>query len=97
MTKKEKKKIKKMARKRHKEELKAMHKNRHHVIPSSRLGSDAEENIAYVDVLAHEKYHHLFSNKIPDEIIKYLVNYFWRGNWGFVFEAIAKHLEEEEV
>jgi len=71
-------------------------KNRHHIIPKSREnGTDDEDNIAIIDVLKHEKYHNLLDNRTPPEIIEYLVNYFWKGNWGFVFEAIAEYSIKE--
>jgi len=54
------------------------HKNRHHIIPSSRTNSTDESwNIAIVDTKLHDLYHQLFENKTPDEIVDFLVNYFW--------------------
>ena len=76
--------------------LKDEGKNKHHIICRSKGGKDDEENIAIVDVFKHEKYHNLFNNRNPEEIIDYLVNYFWKGNWGFVFEAIAKYSNKKE-
>lgn len=68
-------------------------KNKHHIIPTSRGGKDNENNFTYIDRDKHSKYHHLFENKTPDEIINYLVDYFWKGNLGFIFEAIANREE----
>jgi len=55
------------------------HKNRHHIIPSSIGGTDESWNIAIVDTKLHDLYHQLFDNKSPDEIVDFLVNYFWNG------------------
>ena len=55
------------------------HKNQHHIIPSSRSGTNDSSNIAIVDTKLHDLYHQLFDNKTPDEIVDFLVNYFWNG------------------
>jgi len=56
------------------------HRNQHHIIPFSRKNSSNENwNIAIVDTKLHDLYHRLFENKTPDEIIDFLVNYFWNG------------------
>ncbi len=52
---------------------------RHHIVPISRKGKNLENNIDYVPNLQHNLYHHLFSNRTPDEIIDYLVQDFWGG------------------
>ncbi len=61
-------------------------KSRHHIIPRSRNGSDKYENISNIDIKAHQNYHTLFGNMTPEEIIDYLVNYFWKGNYDFLKE-----------
>ena len=66
------------------------HLNRHHILPSSRGGKMNDENIAIIDLYIHRNYHTLFSNKTPDEIINYLIDYFWNGQDKWLFEAIAK-------
>lgn len=86
-------KLKKMRKKSLRLEMMLEGKNRHHIIPASREGTDSESNIVYVDVEKHAKYHHLFGNMTPDEIVSYLVSYFWKGNFGYVFEAIANSKE----
>ena len=58
--------------------------NRHHIVPSSRGGLTTNENIAIVNKIKHSKYHELFGNKTPQEIIEYLVEDFWNGRWEFV-------------
>ena len=46
-------------------------------------------NIARVDREAHERYHALFSNKTPEEIIDYLVKRFWNSQWYYVRTALS--------
>lgn len=90
-------KLKKIRKKSYAYQMKLEGKNRHHIIPSSREnGTDTEDNIVYINVDKHAKYHHLFGNRTPDEIVNYLVDYFWKGNLGFVFEAIANRKMEVE-
>ena len=60
------------------------HITRHHIVPRSRGGRDTSDNIAKVDNKKHELYHELFVNKTPNEIIDYLVSYFWKGQIGWV-------------
>ena len=55
------------------------HGSKHHIIPSSRHGSNDPSNIAIVDGKRHNLYHQLFANKTPDEIIIMLKTEFWRG------------------
>lgn len=59
-------------------------KSHHHIIPRSRGGTDRHDNISIVDVKAHQNYHNLFGNMTPEEIIDYLVNYFWEGNYNLL-------------
>jgi len=86
---KEERRIKKMQRNAERELLKSEGFNRHHIIPKSKGGSHESTNIAYVDVFKHQKYHELFGNKTPPEVIEYLVKVFFNNNWGYVFKAIA--------
>jgi len=62
----------------------------HHILPKARGGGDQEENIAKVARYKHEIYHVLFSNKTPVEIICFLVEYFWRGQWEYVEQALER-------
>lgn len=62
-------------------------KTRHHIIPSSRGGSSKLENISQIPSKDHQNYHTLFNNKTPPEIISYLVNNYWNGNWDHVERA----------
>jgi len=58
--------------------------SRHHIIPRSRGGSNDLENIAKIDGRDHQNYHALFENKMPFEIVEYLVNQYWKGDWSHV-------------
>ena len=63
------------------------HQSRHHIIPSSRGGDSGLENIAKVQSKGHQFYHALFSNQTPDEIVDYLVNTYWNGQWDYIKQA----------
>ena len=71
--------------------------NKHHVIPSSRNGG-AGDNIIIIKQGLHRKYHDLFENKTPYEILAYLQEYFWGGNDSFIKDFVrmrqSKHAEE---
>lgn len=54
--------------------------SKHHICPYSRCADNSEENTVYVSQELHDKYHALFGNRTPDEILDFLVNYFWKGN-----------------
>ena len=66
--------------------MKKKHKNRHHILPSSRGGTDEKYNTVMVDKKLHDLYHRLFVNKTPDEIIEFLVTYFWKGQRHWVVD-----------
>ena len=38
----------------------------------------------------HRKYHELFGNKSPEEILKFLEEYFWAGNKTFVENYVVE-------
>lgn len=59
--------------------------SKHHIVPKSRL--KGKELIAYIHPDSHRLYHQLFSNRTPEEIIRYLVEYFWDNHWEFVDRA----------
>ena len=63
---------------------------RHHIVPTSRGGDSRLENIAKVDGKHHQYYHALFSNRVPEEIVEYLVNDFWNGQWKYVEKAYQR-------
>ena len=64
---------------------------KHHIICRSKGGTDDAENIALVKRKYHEKYHSLFENRNPDEILDFLVNYFWNGQ----NEHVEKYLKSQ--
>jgi hypothetical protein len=65
--------------------------SRHHIIPKSRGGRD-RDNIVMIDGRQHEKYHALFMNRTPAEIIGYLNQYFWRGR----YRGLETYVQEQE-
>ena len=54
---------------------------KHHITPRSRGGSNKLENLCYVPKKQHLKYHALFSNQTPEEIINYLNKDFWKNSY----------------
>jgi len=64
--------------------------DKHHILPSSKNGSNERWNIAIIDKIKHNVYHQLFKNRTPVEIICYLVEYFWSGQWNYVELALEK-------
>ena len=56
----------------------------HHIIPQSRGGKDSKENKSIVMIYFHKKYHELFRNMTPVEIIAYLETYFWNNQTKWV-------------
>lgn len=48
--------------------------NKHHLVPSSRGGTNKPDNIKTVNKITHVYWHKLFLNWRPDEIIKMLEN-----------------------
>lgn len=65
---------------------------KHHIIPRSVAYDNTDNNIAIVSHIEHDRYHQLFQNKTPVEILFYLTNTFWNGRKEFVDE----YLEEME-
>ena len=61
---------------------------KHHIRPTSRGGTDDDENIAIVPNKKHELYHVLFSNRTPEEIIAHLVAEYWNDQWEWVELAL---------
>ena len=60
----------------------------HHILPSSRGGTNYHINIAKVENRHHVIFHMLFFNKTPVEIITYLVEYFFAGQWKYVEQSL---------
>jgi len=51
----------------------------HHIIPRSRGGKNEPDNLIQVERRKHEIYHELFGNKTPDQIIRYLKEYWFKN------------------
>jgi len=64
---------------------------KHHIIPKSRGGSGLEYNLSFIPDRIHKKYHSLFENKTPPEIVEYLVDTFWRGNDDGIIKYLYKN------
>lgn len=62
--------------------------NRFHIVPSCRGGSNSTKNVFAVDIEKHKKYHKFFKNRTPEEVIRYLVEYYWNGDWSFVESSL---------
>ncbi|MGM0482784.1 MAG: HNH endonuclease [Patescibacteria group bacterium] len=61
--------------------------DKHHIIPASIVAKEInnlEKNMVIVNSYLHERFHTLFLNRSPEEILDLLVNYFWGGKIGFV-------------
>lgn len=78
-----------------KHQLEMPRNSRHHIIPESRGGSGAEENISKVNEDLHARYHNLFSNRVPKEILEFLVDYFWNGDMSPILEFLDEKEKEE--
>ena len=58
-------------------------KNKFHIYPKRRfpeLKGDPN-NISIVNIQRHADYHQLFGLRTPEEIIEFLNQYFWNGNY----------------
>ena len=66
--------------------------SRHHIIPKSRGGTNALENIAQLTQKKHRDYHTLFGNRTPEEIVPYLVTDFWNNHWHYAENSRQKYI-----
>lgn len=69
-------------------------KSKHHIVPTSRNGEKNKNNTVKVLRKLHETYHHLFINRTPEEILGFLVDYFWGGDESFVYRFLEKREKE---
>lgn len=69
--------------------------NKHHIVPSASGGTNHPSNIVWVNGRLHALYHQLFVARTPEEIIEYLVDYWWGGNWAFVENALRRRNARE--
>lgn len=49
----------------------------HHIIPRSRDGKNTKENLIQKHKSVHQAYHTLFSNSLPEEAVKILIQDWW--------------------
>lgn len=56
----------------------------HHIIPLSRGGVNDNSNKSKVLDYFHKRYHWLFSEMTPIEVLAFLESYFWGGNKSFI-------------
>lgn len=78
------------SRRKRRKRTKDQSKNRHHVRPKSRCECHLKGNVVVIDKERHAEYHKLFGNMLPEEIIPYLVNYYWNGQWHWVEQALEE-------
>jgi hypothetical protein len=62
------------------------YKNRHHPIPISRLNGGKLIETVLIDMELHRRFHSLFGNRTPQEILEFLNNYFWGGQFKLSIE-----------
>lgn len=65
-------------------------RNKHHIVCRSRCTCNKHNNIVIICAVKHEQFHQLFGNMLPNEIVDYLVNYYWAGNWTWVEKALKE-------
>jgi len=70
-------------------------KRKHHVIPSSKDGSNHKSNISMVEEQTHQDFHRLFNNMLPQEIIVFLVETFWKGRYSYLTDVLKGREENE--
>ena len=63
---------------------------RHHIVPRSRGGTTRDSNLKMVPRDRHEKYHTLFSNRTPEEIVDYLNKDFWNNRYEINISSLEK-------
>lgn len=54
-------------------------RNKHHIIPRSRLLGKGVEGVCKVDAKIHDLSHQLHGNRTPQEIIEFYNDYLWGG------------------
>ncbi len=66
----------------------------HHIVPETRATAEIKnikENKTLINKKLHRRYHSLLLNRIPEEVLDLLVNYFWGGNILFVEDFYSKN------
>lgn len=64
--------------------------SKHHILPSSRGGNGSKENISVINEDLHRRFHDLFSNRTPHEVVEFLVEYFFAGDYHILMEVLNK-------
>ena len=62
----------------------------HHIIPKSREKEPERPYTALIEDGDHKRYHAIFSNMKPTEILRHLVVYYWAGDWRYLEEALKE-------
>jgi hypothetical protein len=62
----------------------------HHIRPWSRSSDDRQENKVKVNEKLHEKFHSLFINRTPEEVIEFLLDYFFGGRVQILINVLKK-------
>ena len=62
---------------------------KHHIVPKSRGGN----TITLIEWGDDKAYHQLFGNMTPEEILQYLVGYFWGGDNKYIIDFYNKHIK----
>ena len=69
-------------------------KNKHHIVCRSRCCCHQKANIVVVNATNHALLHELFGNQLPNEIVKFLVDNYWNGQWNWVEQALRENSDE---
>jgi hypothetical protein len=69
--------------------------NRHHIIPSSRHGSNAPSNIVWLKKRIHDLYHFIFRNRIPEEVVQYVFTAPAKRHWAY--KQLFKGMNESQI
>lgn len=56
-------------------------RNKHHIIPQSRLLGKGIEGVCRVDAKIHDLSHQLHGNRTPHEIIQFYNEYLWGNSY----------------
>ena len=73
---------------------------KHHLIPTSRGGSNHPDNLIRVKDTKHQAYHTLFENALPHEAVKILVEQWFYTDKDFkatAIKALIEWLEEQRM
>jgi hypothetical protein len=66
----------------------------HHVIPKSKAKA-GENVVTRIPYREHNLWHALYANMRPEEAIRFTVETFFGGDWGYVELALHQKFEKE--